>query len=195
MKKIFGLAVCLALMTGMPVFADWDKARDAYENGDYAAALREFKLLAEQGSSIAQFNLGRMYRNGEGVTKNYHEAFKWFTLSAENGDASAQDSLGIMYYWGESVPQDYQKSFKWTALSAEQGYASAQNNLGAMYYFGKGVPQNYILAHMWFNLSVSNDYEDGVNGRELVAETMTPEQIVEAQKLAKECVAKKYKGC
>ena len=62
---------------------------------------------------------------------------------------------------------------------AEQGDASAQINLGVMYATGRGVPQDYVSAHMWLNLGASK-------AREMVAESMTREQIAEAQARALE---------
>jgi uncharacterized protein len=63
-----------------------------------------------------------------------------------------------------------------------------------MYYTGRGVPQDYIQAHMWFNLAASRltagrDFE--VSNRDEVAAKMTPEQIAEAQKMAREWVPKR----
>ena len=100
-----------------------------------------------------------------------------------------------MYYNGEGVPQDYKASVKWFRQSAEQGFAKAQYNLAYMYGNGYGIPQDYVFAHMWFNIAASNGNEDASGNRNKVAERMTTEQIAEAQKLARECVAKNYKGC
>ena len=86
--------------------ADFDKGLDAYDRGDYATALREFKPLAEQGDAYAQYNLGVMYDKGQGVPKDYKTAVKWYTLAAEQGDADAQNNLGLMYDEGKGVPQN-----------------------------------------------------------------------------------------
>ena len=60
-----------------------------------------------------------------------------------------------------------------------------------MYSNGQGVPQDYAQAHMWFNLAASKyppgeDRDKAVKGRDIVAAKMTPAQISEAQKLARE---------
>ena len=68
--------------------------------------------LAQQGNPIAQFNLGAMYSNGEGVAQDYKEAFKWYQLAAEQGVAQAQYNLGVMYSKGRGVPQDDQEAAK-----------------------------------------------------------------------------------
>jgi uncharacterized protein len=80
-------------------------------------------------------------------------------------------------------------------LLAEQGDAFAQYNLGAMYASGNVVPKDYVYAYMWGNLAASNGYKTGGKFRDAVAKKMTPADISTAQKLARECVRKKYKGC
>jgi TPR repeat protein len=91
-----------------------------------------------------------------------------------------------MYAHGQGVPQDYKEAVKWYRLSAEQGNAHAQFNLGQMYYQGQGVTQDYIQAHMWFNLAGASGDADSIKNRDAVANKMTPEQIAEAQRLARE---------
>ena len=127
----------------------------AYKWGKYATALREWRPLAEQGNAKAQYNLGLMYRKGQGV------------------------------------PQDDAEAVGWWRKAAEQGNAGAQNNLGFMYYNGRGVPEDYAQAHMWFNLAASRyppgeNRDQSVKNRDNVAKRMTPAQISEAQKLARE---------
>ncbi len=87
-----------------------------------------------------------------------------------------------------------------TALSeflrlAEEGNYGAQYNLGVMYRNGEGVPQDYVQAHMWFDLAASS-FPPGwryraVRNRDIVAKMMTPAQVSEAQKLAREWRPKK----
>jgi TPR repeat protein len=136
-----------------------------------------------------------MYDNGLGVPQSYKTAVKWYTLAAEQGDAFAQNNLGLMYDNGRGVPQDYALAVKWYTLAAEQGHAIAQKNLGVMYYNGEGVLQDYVYAHMWWNIAAANGNEDGGELRDFVAERMTPADISVAQRLARECVRKNYKGC
>ncbi len=79
---------------------------------------------------------------------------------------------------------------EWRPL-AEQGVAKAQFNLGLMYYNGRGVPQDYAQAHMWYDLAASRlppgeKRDEVVKNRDDVAKRMTPAQISEAEKLARE---------
>ncbi len=200
--KLAGLALIVALCAGFtlgltaPTWAGFDEGVAAYYRGDYATALREWRPLAEQGNADAQYNLGVMYNNGQGVPEDDAEAVKWFRKAAEQGYAEAQSNLGAMYGKGQGVPQDYAKALRWYRKAAEQGYAIAQGNLGFMYEMGQGVPLDYAQAHMWFGLAASRfppgEYRDkAVKNRDFLAKRMTPAQIAEAQKLAREWRPKK----
>ncbi len=85
---------------------------------------------------------------------------------------------------------------KWFRLAAEHGNAKSQYNLGFMYYEGQGVIEDNVYAHMCWNIAASSGKNKSASkNRDIVAEIMTPAQIAEAQKLAHECVRKKFKGC
>ncbi len=121
---------------------------------------------------------------------DYHTAVKEFQLSAERGDVKARYNLGVMYQLGLGVPQDDQEAVRWYRLAAEQGDASAQFKLGVMYDKGKGVLKDYVLAHMWLNLAEAKGVKEAVKLRDLLEERMTPAQLAEAQRLAREWKAK-----
>ena len=139
--------------------ADFQKGSTAYQSSDCATALPEPTPLAKQGNADAQYNLGVMYRDGQGVPRDHRTAVKWLKLAAEQGDANAQLNLSLMY--GD----------------------------------GAGVIQDNVYAHMWGNIAASNGQENGRKLRDIIAKRMTPADISAAQKLARECVRKKYKGC
>ena len=137
-----------------------------------------------------------MYNIGKGVLQDYSEAVKWYRRAAIQGDADAQLNFGLMYDTGKGVAQNYAEAMKWYVLAAAQGNAKAQSNLGAMYAMGQGVVQDYRRAHMWFSLgAVSGKSEKAAKNRDAIAARMTPAQIAEAQKLARECQARSFKGC
>ena len=100
----------------------------AYRAGDFAAALRILRPIAEQGNAEAQYSLGVMYDIGEGVPQDYAEAVKWYRLAAGQGYADGQLNLGVMYYNGEGVPQDYLLAHMWFTLAAAQGDADGVKN-------------------------------------------------------------------
>ena len=160
-----------------------------------AEAAKWYRLAAEQGDALSQTNLGLAYYDGRGVRQDYAEALKWFRLAAEQGDAYAQTNLGLMYFTEKGVPQDFAEAVKWWRRAAEQGFAPSQTSLGVMYASGRGVIQDIVYAHMWANIAASLGDEKGKGLRDEIAREMTPEQLAEAQRLARDCVAKNYQGC
>ena len=163
----------------------------AYDDkGELDRAIADYRKAAEQGHADAQINLGVMYRDGQSVPQDYAEAVRWFRKAAEQGDAEAQTSLGVMYAVGRGVTQDDTEAVKWYNLAAEQGPADAQNNLGLMYASGRGVPQDFVQAHMWFHIAAALGDEMAKRGQNKVASRMTPDQIAEAQRMAREWLAK-----
>jgi uncharacterized protein len=174
--------VCLAASA----WADFKAGVDAYQRGDYATALREWQPLAEQGQALAQYNLGLLYANGQGVSKDDAQAQQWYEKAAAQGHADAQVNLGILYDYGRGVEQDYKKAVYWYRLSAKQGNELAQRQLGLMFERGDGVPQDYVQAYMWYTLGAANGAKRGAALRDALAKRMTPDQIAEAQQLAQE---------
>jgi TPR repeat protein len=85
----------------------------AYNQGDYDAALRVWRPLAEQGNAGAQLDLGFMYDNGYGVPQDYQEAIAWYRRAADQGNDRAQYNLGHMYDKGDGVPRDYVQAHMW----------------------------------------------------------------------------------
>lgn len=136
---------------------DFDQAVRAYERGDYPTALRLLRPLAKEGNADAQNNLGLMYATGRGVQQDYTEAAKWYRMAAKKGVASAQNNLAIMYTGGQGVPQDYVQAYMWFTLAASS-----------------------------FTVPEAEERSKVVKNRDAVAADMTPAQIAEAQKLARE---------
>ena len=73
----------------------------------------------------------------------------------------------------------------WLRLSAHQGNDLAQRKLGLMYERGDGVLQDYVQAYKWYSLGAANGVKAGAVLRDALAKRMTPDQIAEAQQLAR----------
>ena len=155
-----------------------------------AQTLAETQQSADQGDAAAQFNLGIRYATGEGVAQDYVEAVAWMRKAADQGDAGAQYNLAVSYVNGLGVPQDFTQAVAWYRKAADQGYADAQYNLGSMYSRGAGLPQDYVEAHKWRNLAASrvtgDEQKRYAEPRDALAKLITPAQLAEAQRLARE---------
>lgn len=117
---------------------------------DHELAFKWYHLAAKQGLPEAQFYLGLMYADGEGVAANDKEAFKWFHQAATRGDAVAQGNVGVAYQIGRGVGVDEAEAVRWLRMAAEQEYRTAQTNLGAAYAEGAGVTKDLTEAVQWF---------------------------------------------
>lgn len=91
-----------------------------------------------------------------------------------------------MYANSMGVQQDFAEALRWYRLAAEQGYALAQANLGVMYWKGMGVKQEYVQACMWLSLAAAQGNKGASDALESLSSTMTPSQIAEAKRLARE---------
>jgi TPR repeat protein len=110
---------------------------------------------------------------------------------AARGDADAQFNLAKMYEAGRGgLKRDYTEAERWHRKAAEQGDPYAQASLGILLRFGKGVSQDYVEAYKWFQLAVSQtsggEQESIMELRDSTAARMTPEQITEAKRLARD---------
>lgn len=115
------LTALVSLLAFMPaaMAADCHMAQESYAAGDYAAALTQWKELAEKGHAHSQLMIGSLYFNGEGVAQDYAEAERWFELAASNGSADAALQLAEMYAKGEGVPQNARLSKSWSTRAGE----------------------------------------------------------------------------
>ena len=141
---------------------------------------------AESGTAEDQYNLGMRYEQGIGVPQSYLEAVRWYRHSAMQGYRDGQYKLCEMSERGQGLPQDYQEALRWCGLAADQGHGGAMFVLGRLYHTAHGVPHDLVRAHMWYNLATAHGYDDGKKWRDRLADEMSPSQVAEAQKLARE---------
>lgn len=131
-------------------------------NADEKAA-HWYTQAAEQGNAAAQAQLGYMYWNGVGVTKNSIKAAKWATLSAEQGNVTGQYNLGLHYFMGDGIKQDYTKAKEWYLKAAEQNYVEAQYALAKMYSDGNGIERDHAAAFKWYSKAAEQGHAEAQN--------------------------------
>jgi TPR repeat protein/S1-C subfamily serine protease len=161
-KRAFLFLAALILLPQLAI-ADFDRGLEAYHRGDYATALKEFRAGAEQGDMDAQYGLGVIYRDGQGVTEDVVEALRWFELAATQGYAMAQFNIGVIYAYGQGVPKNDAQAARWFHQAAEQGLASAQFELGIIYANGNGVQQDNAEAVRLYRLAAEQGHASAQN--------------------------------
>ena len=96
-KRLMPAAVALLIVvTASQAWADFKAGVEAYERGDYATALTEFRPVAQQGNADAQFILGVMYSKGQGVPQDDVQAHMWLSLAAAQSKESYRKSRDIL---------------------------------------------------------------------------------------------------
>jgi TPR repeat protein len=157
----------------------------AFLQKDYGKAYKLLPPLAERGFAKAQLYLGFMYMDGNGVPKDYDKGASFYEQAADQGNAIAQQVLGECLIIGPCLPRDVSRGIDLMTTAARSGQGAAMLSLAYIYKRGEGVPKDYVLALKWFNLAAASfsgwaEYRDEMEGK------MTPAQIAEAQKLARE---------
>ena len=112
------LPVLAALLAAMPARADLAAGMLAYDQGDYATALAEWRPLAKRGDATAQALLGLMYRGTPGMAADEAMSAQWYRRAAEQGHAHAQYNLGLATLNGRGVEQDDVAAYMWLDLAA-----------------------------------------------------------------------------
>ena len=141
-----------------------NKAIRHYEQNEYDKALPLFKQLAEQGAAEGQYNLGRMYLHGYGVTKDYQKAIEWFHKAVEQGNVDAQpltptDEEQVMFCEAtiHYDRKEYDKAFLLYKQVAKGNYTELSffvaMRLGKMYLDGKGTTKDEDEAMVWYRKS------------------------------------------
>ncbi|QRY58989.1 tetratricopeptide repeat protein [Sphingobacterium siyangense] len=127
----------------------FNKGVEFHKQSNYTEAFNWFQQAAGRGNAVAQFNLGVMYANGQGVPKDFTQAVQWYQKAAEQGNADAQFNLGLEYELGRGIKLDQVQAVEWYRKAAEQGDVDAQKILGDRYEIGQGVPMDLNKAMEW----------------------------------------------
>ncbi|MGA7198759.1 tetratricopeptide repeat protein [Roseiarcus sp.] len=188
---------CLALaLIGLASADPLEDGVAAYRQGDFAAAMRLLRPLADAGDAKAEFHLGRMYALGQGVEQDPRQAVVWYRKAAERGDAEAEFVLGVMSLDRSGASQDAGQAVAWLRKAADKGVFNAQFRLGMMYAKGaSGLEPDPIAARMWLSLAAERAENAYVHAlvtkeRSKLSAGMTPAEIAEAQRRAIEWRAK-----
>ncbi len=138
------------LLLPLTIMADYQSGLDAYNSGDYATALRDWKAVVTPAHPAifaeTHYAIGMLYWTGQGVPKDNFEALNWMRRAADLNHAGAQAKLGYFYTRGISVEQNYELAFQWFSKAAQQGDIDGQYNLGIFYLNGWGTKQDKTMA-------------------------------------------------
>lgn len=143
MKHNVALAAVAILLGASPAIADVKAGVDAWQQGDYAKALTEWRPLAEAGDPDAQFNMGQAYKLGRGVQPNFTTALDYYRKAAQQGHKRAEDNLGLLMF----QQGDRAGALPYLQRAAARGEARAQYIVGTSLFNGDIVAKDWVRAY------------------------------------------------
>ncbi len=162
---------------------------------DYARAAELYRQACEGGNLDGCYNLAIMYANGGGVRQDYTRAAELYRQSCEGGNADACFNLGFIYDEGLGVIQDYSLASSLYLQACANESINGCYNLAISYAIGRGIGQDLVLAHALVNLLNAQGFESAGETREMISQLMSPQQIDEAQALARICAVSSITDC
>ncbi|MDO9370205.1 MAG: SPOR domain-containing protein [Sphingopyxis sp.] len=130
-------------MLTAPAFADVKDGVDAWQSGNYPAAVAEWRPLALAGDADAQFNLGQAYKLGRGVPADLTQAEDWYRRAAKQGHLQAEDNLGLILFTANRRAE----AMPFIINSAARGEPRAQYVLGTAHFNGDLAAQDWPRAY------------------------------------------------
>jgi TPR repeat protein len=128
-----------------------DDEHAATFNPDQLRAEAAVRKAANGGNAEAQFRLGVMYGNGDGVGLDYEQALHWFERAAAQGHENAVITLAWMFANGTGVVMDERRARELYIMAAQRGSAKAQYVVGTMYRFAQyGASKDIAQAVKWY---------------------------------------------
>jgi TPR repeat protein len=120
--RVLSLTLWLFLGAGLPGMVcavSFDEAMSALEDGEYRAAYRDFKRLAQEDHPEAQYQFGMLLLFGKGVRMDVEQGIEWLKRAANNGSFLAANELGQIYISGRGVAADEQEAKKWLERASQ----------------------------------------------------------------------------
>ncbi|PWI29327.1 sel1 repeat family protein [Flavobacteriaceae bacterium LYZ1037] len=166
--------------------AYFESGLKAAEENNMPLAYNEFLAGAKEGHMFAQYNVGLMYEQGLGISKNAKEAVYWYNQSAKQGNSAAQFNLGVCYENGLGTSVDFEKANLWYRKASVQGDGLAVGNLGMLYIRGQGVKINKVAGIALLLVSATIDTSPENQARNNISTTggLTAAMVTEAQALS-----------
>jgi len=171
------IALFLGLITLLSFADDVEEGISAYQQHDYQAALNAWNRAEQLDNSDAEYNLGQLYRLGQGVKINYPTAQSYYMKAAKKNHPLAQLNLGTLYYSGKLGSDQEENAFYWLHQAAENGNASAQWMIGIMLFNGQGVTQDSIAAYSWLTLASEQHHSQATLDHAKLKTGLSAEQL------------------
>lgn len=154
-----------------------------YEAGDYAGAMEQWRPLAQIGNGDALFNLGQLYRLGQGVAVDLAMAESFYAQAAKAGHVTAEANLATIYYFNAATRERRGQAIRLWRSAASHGDAPSQYMMAVLHFNGEGVPQDLVQAYAWLLLSIEQGFDEARAAEPTIRPTLTGNELNQAQLL------------
>jgi TPR repeat protein len=133
---------------------------------------------------VAQYWMGQITENGEGVSADAGEALLWYSAAAKNGNRDAMYNLGVANAEGLGTQRDFAQSAYWFTKAASLGVTNAQFNLAVLYERGEGVTQSLPDAYEWYAIAAANGDAESKQRADAIATQVSRSALAAARQFA-----------
>ena len=195
-SKCIVIAVLLYLFSSLALKADdYVKAFEALERGDYETATYYLSFFASNGDSVAQYNMGLLYRDGLGVEKNPKVELSWFYLAAQQRHMLSNFAIAKLMEKHADLGEMKKGRLHFLQEAAFLGHAIAPLEIGNFYYLRQETDYDLVRAMVWWILS-SDRNAPGVDKMiASVSPLLSPTQMDQVSAKLADCDNKTYRDC
>jgi len=180
-SMILTMAFCLAFASGCAQ-DHLKSASQSIEQNDYASAVTDLALGAQDGDRRCAYLLGSILISGEGVDPDLVEGVRWMREAADAELPIAQAYLGTLYANGEGVEQDLTAAAEWYRKAAEYGNPLGQAALGAAAFHGMGVPADPAEGYVWTKLAADQGFSKAISNLDEMSAALTDDERKQADR-------------
>lgn len=130
----------------------------SYQARNFEEAAGHWRPVAEAGDYLAQYYMGFLYGQGQGVEKDSNEAIRWYVLSGDQGYSPALNQLGLMFADGNGVEENEVEAVNWFRRAAELGHPDAQLSLGVHLDTGTGTSMDRLEGYAWVTIAATQGH-------------------------------------
>ncbi len=174
---------CFAFQTASA--ATLNSALDRYNYGDFRSAIEQWEQLARMGNPDALFNLGQVYRMGNGVDMDMAKVEYFYRRAAQGGHTEAQNNLATLYFFDEENTTRKGEALTWWRLAARNGHAQSQYMLAILHYNGELLPKDNIQAFAWVVLARDAGVEAALAAERVMRRTLSANEMAQGRLLSK----------
>lgn len=183
--KLLAMILIVGLTPSVLAFAqNPDEAMAKYRLGDYRGALESWQELASNGNTDAWYNLGQMYRLGQGISFDFPKATENYTLAAIAGHTAAQRELGNLYFFSIGTTEAQARAIPWWHKAAASGDAKAQYILGILYFNGDVLAKDQVVGFAWTLLAMDGGVPEALQSNSAMRSQLSEAELAAALKLA-----------